>query len=120
MAIGLDEIVTAQFRATADADAMAQIIKNRLGFGAFNVPARLAIARSLAIASPPPPLPRVEMGRIIKGEALFGTGTDLAAWISLIVEHAGRAPEDMKSFQALVAAHWTRGLGLISEALAGC
>ena len=117
MAIGLDEIVTAQFRATADADGMAQIIKDRLGFGAFNVPARLAIARSLAIASPPPPLPRVEMGRVIKGEALFGTGTDLAAWTSLIVEHAGRAPEDMKAFQALVAAHWTRGLGLISEAL---
>ncbi len=117
MAIGLDEIVTSAFRATADADAQAQLIKDRLGFGAFNIPARLAIARSLAIASPPPPVPRVEMGRVIKGEALFGTGVDLATWTSLIIEHAGRAPEDMRTFQGLVAAHWTRGLGLIAEAL---
>lgn len=117
MTIGLDEIVTGQFRATADADMLAQTVKDRLGFGAYYTPARLAIARSLAIASRPPSVPRGDMGRVIKGEALFGTGVDLATWTSLIIEHAGAAPEDMKAFQALVAAHWTRGMRLIAEAL---
>lgn len=117
MTIGLDEIVNTPFRATADGDLLAQTIKDRLGFGAFNVPARLAIARSLSIVTPPPPVARVDMGRVIKGDTLFGTGADLATWASLIIEHSGHAPDDIKAFQGLVAAHWTRGLSLIADAL---
>lgn len=116
MPIGLDEIATATFRPTAQADDLAKRLKDRLGFGAFYIPARLAIARSLAVDSSPA-LISGEVGRTIKGELLFGIGADLATWVSLIVEHGGREPETLKELQAVVAAHWTRGLTLLVQAL---
>lgn len=64
-AFGLDEIATASFRTTAVADDQARKLKDALGFGAFNIPARLAIARSLAIAEPPADAVG-EVGRAIK------------------------------------------------------
>ena len=116
MSLGLDEIATASYRTTAQADALAQRVKDTLGFGAFNIPARLAIARSLAIPDPPQAVSG-DVGRSIKGDTLFGTGADLAAWVSLIVEHAGKAPETIKELQALVAAHWARGLTLLDQTI---
>ena len=84
-------------------------MKDKLGFGAFNIPARLAIGCSLAIPEPPEPASG-EPGAPMRGENLFGTGPDLAAWVSLLIEHAGRPPEGMAEFQAWVRAHWTRGM----------
>lgn len=114
--VGIDQIVTAGFRTTSAGDEVAQRLKDALGFGAFNIPARLAIARSLAIEESPPPA-LGEVGRAIKGDTLFGTGSDLGSWVSLLTEHAGRPPESLKEFQAWVAAHWTRGLSLLALTL---
>lgn len=58
-----------------------------------------------------------EPGRAIKGDTLLGTGADLAAWVSLLVEYEGKAPETLPEFQGWVRAHWTRGLGLLAETL---
>lgn len=110
----LDAIAGAGFRSTAETDELSQYVKDALGFGAFNIPARLAIARSLSI-SEAPPKPQSEPGRSIKGETLFGTGPDLAAWVSLIVEHHGSAPTSLKELQALVTAHWARGMKRVAE-----
>jgi DNA sulfur modification protein DndE len=114
MMIGLDEIATAAFRTNAEADQRAQRLKDALGFGAFYVPARLAIGRSLAITHAPPPAGGAP-GRPIPGGTLFGVGEDLATWVSLLIEHTGRAPVDLRELQALVAAHWARGLDLLAE-----
>lgn len=110
----LDFIAGMGFRATAETDTLAQEAKDILGFGAFNIPGRLAIARSLAIAEPPQK-PGGELGRTIKGETLFGVGPDLAAWISLLIEHHGAAPESPKELQTVVSAHWTRGMRILIE-----
>ena len=114
--IGLDEIATASFRTTAIADDQARRLKDALGFGAFNVPARLAIARSLAIAAPPEET-RGDVGRGIKGDTLFGTGVDLAAWVSLVIEYEGGPPQNLRQFQGWVAAHWARGLDLLTTTM---
>jgi hypothetical protein len=108
----LDTVAGAGFRATAEADEIAQYVKDSLGFGAFNIPARLAIARSLAVADAPPKA-RGELGRSIKGETLFGTGPDLASWISLLIERNGGTPSSLKDLQSLVTAHWTRGMNIL-------
>jgi DNA sulfur modification protein DndE len=110
----LVEIATAGFRATTEIDEAARRIKDAIGAGANYVPARLAIGRSLALPDRPAPL-EGEPGRTIKGENLFGTGADLATWVSLIIEHAGEAPTDLRAFQALVSAHWARGMRLLAE-----
>lgn len=109
----LDAIAGMGFRATAETDMLAQEVKDILGFGAFNIPGRLAIARSLAVIEAPP-RPEGELGRVIKGETLFGVGPDLAAWISLLIEHHGAAPESSKELQGLVSAHWTRGMRMLA------
>ena len=115
-AIGLDEIATAPFRTTDEGDKIAQRLKDAMGFGAFNAPARLAIARSLAIASPPMRASG-DPGRVIKGETLFGTGVDLATWIALLIEHTGTPLRSLGELQKLITAHWTRGLQLLDGSL---
>lgn len=111
----LEVVAGAAFRSTAATDELSQRVKDRLGFGAFNIPARLAIARSLAIQAPPPK-PEGEAGRVIKGDVLFGSGPDLAAWVSLLIEHAGLSLS-IKDLQGVVQRHWARGMKILSEEL---
>ncbi len=113
---GLDQVATSAFRATAEADEIAQKIKDLLGAGAHYVPARLALARSLAIPEPPPKA-EGEPGRQIKGDVLFGTGEDLATWVSLFVEYDRAALRDLADLQRRVRDHWVRGLKLLDELL---
>lgn len=112
----MDAIAGAGFRANAQIDDLSQEIKNLLGFGSHNIPARLAIARSLAVPSQPPK-PEGDPGREMKGDTLFGVGADLLTWVSLLVEHHGAKPESMAGLRALVAAHWSRGMRMLSEEL---
>ena len=112
----MDAIAGAGFRATAQADEWSQEIKNALGFGSHNIPARLAIARSLAVPSQPAKV-EGEPGREIKGDTLFGVGADLLTWVSLLVEHRGAMPESMPELRATVAAHWLRGMNMLAEEL---
>ncbi len=116
MSFSLVALATARYRTTAEADEMSRRVMERLGLGKHYVPARLAMARSLAVAEPPPPV-QGEAGRAIPGDALFGSSGDLAVWVSLLIEHAGRMPADEKEFQRWVGAHWARGLRLLSETL---
>lgn len=113
---GIDQVATTAFRCTVEIDQIGQRLKDALGAGANYVPARLAIARSLAIPEPPA-LPSGEAGRTIRGENLFGTGEDLSTWLSLLVEHAGRPVADLSDLQALVRAHWARGMRLLADVL---
>ena len=114
--VQLDEIASTSFRATDDADMRLRRLKDILGFGNHNIPARLAIARSLSVPEPPA-APSGGAGMTIRGQNLFGTGVDAATWVSLIVEHAGCAPHDISEFQAWVRAHWARGASMISGLL---
>ncbi|MDW8444448.1 MAG: type IV secretion system DNA-binding domain-containing protein [Acetobacteraceae bacterium] len=112
----LDSVSKAGFRGSAEADAISNRLREVLGLGHHYVPARLAIARSLSMPSAPPPAAG-EAGRTIDGEQLFGSGSDLAAWVSLIIEHAGRAPADLAEFRGLVRAHWVRGMSALGTLL---
>lgn len=103
------------FRSTSDTDELSQRVKDRLGFGSFNIPARLAIARSLAIPSAPARA-EGEVGRTIRGDVLFGSGADLASWVSLLVEHAGDSVT-IKDLQGLVQRHWARGMRILHDEL---
>jgi len=114
--IGLDEVATASFRPSAETDDLAKAIKDKLGFGANYLAARLAIARSLALSEQPQTL-EGEVGSTIKGSVLFGTGVDLATWIALVVERAGRSPKDLRELQSWIGAHWTRGMGMVATSL---
>ncbi|WP_242891834.1 DndE family protein [Stenotrophomonas maltophilia] len=111
----LEVIAGTAFRSTADTDELSQRVKDRLGFGSYNIPARLAMARSLALPGQPAKA-EGEVGRIIKGDVLFGTGADLASWVSLFIEHAG-SPLTIKDLQSAVQRHWARGMKILSEEL---
>jgi hypothetical protein len=110
----LDAVAKAEFRATEEADRRLRTLKDMLGFGSHNIPARLAIARSLAVADPPA-APSGERGMSIRGQNLFGTGTDAATWLSLLIEHAGRAPKTIAELQDWVRAHWARGAEMLGS-----
>lgn len=111
----LEVIAGTAFRSTADTDELSQRVKDRLGFGSYNIPARLAMARSLAIPGQPSKA-EGEVGRVIKGDVLFGTGADLASWVSLLIEHTGTALT-LKDLQSTVQRHWARGMKILSEEL---
>lgn len=112
----MDAVAAASFRANTTIDMLGQRLKDRLGLTTHNVPARLAIARSLAIQAQPPS-ERDNGGRVIRGDVLFGSGVDLACWMSLLFEHAGRELP-LRDFQVLVQRHWIRGMRMLDAELA--
>ncbi|MCC7492658.1 MAG: DndE family protein, partial [Fimbriimonadaceae bacterium] len=116
MTFAIVALATARYRTSADADELSKRLMERLGLAKHYVPARLAMACSLAVAEQPPAA-LGDAGRQIAGDALFGGPAELAVWVSLLIEHAGRAPDDEKEFQRWVAAHWARGLAMLSERL---
>lgn len=114
MSLSLIELVRTEFRTGKPADELNSRFQRLLGLPHRYGPARLAIGRSLGIAL----IPRLEtsftgFGKPIRGENLFGTGTDLACWITLIVQHAAPDAVDKAQLQHLVAAHWYRGIYLL-------
>ncbi|MGX1786505.1 DndE family protein [Bosea sp. NPDC055332] len=114
MSLSLIELVRTDFRTTKPADELNSRFQHLLGLPHRYGPARLAIGRSLGIAHPP----KLEtsftgFGKPIKGENLFGTGADLACWITLIVQHAAPDQLDRAQLQQFVAAHWGRGIYLL-------
>jgi hypothetical protein len=116
MVMSLAEVATTSFRTTLAADQRCGELLRRLGYKANYLPARLAIARSLALAEPPRPVNEdgeEALGRTIRGQHLFGEGADAAAWLALLVQRAGRAGIERRELQMLVAAHWHRGADLL-------
>jgi hypothetical protein len=109
------EVAGENFRTDDDSDRKNTEFMSRLGVKTRYMPARIAIARSLAVSAAPEPLPEdIEWGKAIKGDTLFGTGTTLAAWISLLLQRTNREGLTTKELRELVAAHWRRGIGLLS------
>jgi len=111
MNISMMKLHAAGFPPDKETDALNDEFMKRLGMPHRYQPARLAIARSLAIQTPPPNA-EAKTSRIIKGDTLFGTGENLSTWVALIVEHAGDAEIDM-TITELVSAHWRRGIKLL-------
>src|SRR5262245_9720413 len=116
MSLSMMDIAGANFRTDEQSDRFNTDFMGHLGMKVRYLPARLAIARSLAAGGKPPPNSEDrEQGKAIKGDTLFGTGASLAAWAALIVERAEAKDIDLKTLQALVADHWRRGIALLNE-----
>ncbi len=117
MSISLVEVAGANFRtADEESDKLNTDFMRRLGMRKRYLPARLAISRSLAMTSSPPiSVNNIDLGKVIKGDTLFGTGTTLSVWVALITERSGEQDSDIRNFIKLVAAHWQRGLNLLDE-----
>lgn len=116
MSLSLVEVAGANFRTDEQSDALNTAFMGRLGMRKRYLPARLAISRSLAISAPPKLLgDESEPGKVIKGDTLFGTGTALSVWVTLIAQRAGDPDLDTRKLIALVGAHWQRGLGHLDK-----
>lgn len=116
MTLSLLDLARLDYKTTRAADELNGRLQTLLALPHRYGPARLAIGRSLGIPSMPElDLNHMGFGKTIKGEQLFGHGTELAAWVSLIIEHAGRDDWDRREFQAVVAAHWQRGISFLWE-----
>ena len=116
MSISLVEAAGANFRTDEKSDALNTAFMGRLGMRKRYLPARLAISRSLAVPAPPDSLEEGhDPGKVIKGDTLFGTGTALSVWLSLIVERSEETEVDTRRLIALVGAHWRRGLQLLDK-----
>lgn len=107
------EVNNAGFTTSANADDGNRLIMDRLGLKGRNMAARLAIARSLAVASTPESLRGSERGKVIRGANLFGE--DIRIWMALLLEHGGAKDVTTEQMQDLVARHWARGVLLLEN-----
>ena len=116
MTLTLTDIAQASFKTTASADGINDEMRRHLGMRHRYGPARLAIARSLAVEDAPTleTEDREEPGKVIRGDPLFGSGSEIGAWAALIVEHANEALGKAE-LQRHVAAHWHRGAHLLKS-----
>lgn len=116
MGLSLVEVAGANFRTDEESDTLNTAFMGRLGMRKRYLPARLAIARSLATSAPPDLVEDgLDPGKAIKGDTLFGTGTALSVWIALIVQRAGDPDLDVRKLIGLVSAHWRRGLSQLDK-----
>jgi len=114
MTLSLLDLARLDYKTSRAADEMNTRLQTLLMLPHRYGPARLAIGRSLGMTSQPTlDLNHLGYGKAIRGENLMGHGTELAAWVSLIIEHQGGETIDRREFQALVGAHWQRGVNLL-------
>jgi len=111
MTLTLRDAAGASFRTDESAFDLNTTFMERLGSRTRYLPARLAIGRSLSVASSPPSVASASIA--LKGETLFGE--DLSTWVALLVEHDRREGLTLKDLQILVAAHWARGLNILDR-----
>ncbi len=113
----IGDIARADFRTSFAADADNSRIQKSLDLPFRYQPARLAISLSLRQAEQPKVIPDGG-GRPIQGDILFGQDeADLTLWIALVVEHSGAAGLSRRDFQDLVAAHWARGMTMLTTSI---
>jgi DNA sulfur modification protein DndE len=108
----LRSLDSANFRTSKRADDINDQLRGKLDFKHKYEPARLAIAHSLAMPDPAPPLPQEdaqEGGKAIMGKTLFGDD-DLPLWIAMIVEKAELRNPAVEDIQEQVRRHWHRGI----------
>lgn len=115
--LSLSEIGRIDFRTSRSGETATLSLLKALEFQYRYQPARLAIAKSLSIATPPAAVDNLD-GKVIRGETLFGAGAeDLASWISVITGYSNTGPLGRRELQDAVAAHWARGAGLLWDSL---
>ena len=105
----LDSIISERRNAQ---DGANDRLMAKLGLKFRYEPARLAIARSLELDDPPPPLQgedSEEYGKTIPGRNLFGD-EELALWIAMIIERANLVEPTSEAIQEQVRRHWHRGI----------
>lgn len=118
-ALALAEIGRIDFRTSRSGETATLSLLKGLELQYRYQPARLAIARSLSLPQPPSLVDNLD-GKVIRGETLFGSGTeDLAIWISLLTGYSSDSPLGRRELQDSVAAHWARGAGLLWDNLRG-
>jgi hypothetical protein len=120
--LSLRAVDSATFRTSKAADELNEKMRSNLGLQHRYEPARLAIARSLAIKTPPPPLPESaasEGGKSIYGRNLFGED-DLPAWLTLIVQNSSGRVTSVDSLLEEVRRHWHRGMVVLTEEWHNC
>lgn len=116
LSLSLTDVVRCDFRTSRAADELNARFQGLLGLPHRYGPARLALGRSLGLSTKPTlELTNLGLGKSIRGEHLFGQGLELATWTCLIVQHANVADVSRQQLQALVAAHWHRGIYLLWE-----
>src|SRR5579859_6412961 len=118
----LRSLDSANFRTSKRADDINDALRGKLDFKHKYEPARLAIAHSLAMLDPAPPLADAdaeEWGKVIKGTTLFGDD-DLPLWIAMIVEKADLRNPTVDEIQEQVRRHWHRGILLLQTEWENC
>ena len=118
MTIEIADLPTTTFSTTRSADQSCAELTRKLGWHHRYVAARLAIARSLSLPTPPPPLTEEEqddMATPVLGMQLFGKGGDPATWLALITQSSGDGSLSKRSFRTLVTEHWARGANLLKK-----
>ena len=118
MTIAIADLPTATFSTTRSADTFCAELTKKLGWRHRYVAARLAIARSLSLPSPPRPLTEEEhddMATPVRGMQLFGEGSDLAAWLALLTQGSGERSMSKRYLRTLVTEHWMRGADLLKQ-----
>ncbi|MBP8808960.1 MAG: ATP-binding protein [Kofleriaceae bacterium] len=116
-----DDVTKASFSTGAAASELnKEFAGPRLALKGNNYAARLAIARSLAVAESPAAVDDAP-GQNIKGHILFGDGVDLRTWVCLLVEHTPiDGPVGIEELQELVRRHWARGVRLLDKDWKDC
>ena len=114
MNISLIDLHSVRFHPDSKTDELNDSFRTRLGMPHRYQPARLAIARSLAIDSVPPSVEK-KSSKTIQADILFGAGEHLSTWIALITEHANDSTIDKSRLIELVASHWWRGIKLLDD-----
>lgn len=110
----ISEIIQQEFRTGEAASKKNKKLVGKIGTHYRYGPARLALALSLADKRPVKFKEAEVKGEAIRGRALFGEESDMVAWIALITQHAGREL-DKHAFVNAVAAHWERGINILSK-----
>src|SRR5688500_12944833 len=104
MNVDMMELLRTDFRTSKQADEINTRFQNLLGLHYRYGPARLAIGLSLSFDDLPALDPGLleDTGKPIKGEYLFGTGTDLATWLALIIERHAPSALGKKELQMAI------------------
>ena len=114
--LSLVDFAGANFRTDKTSDELNTRFMQRLGMRQRYQPARLAIACSLSSSARPTELvSEDERGKIIKGDALFGTGIEMSVWLTMIMQHQGSDDIDIKQIVTLVGIHWRKGLDMLEK-----
>jgi hypothetical protein len=114
----LVDVFRIDFRTSIEGDELNTGLQKALGLDYRYQPARIAIG--LSLGNPfSPPAPANVLGKPIRGETLFGQEeADLAWWVALLIEHAEADNPCRRILVSLVAAHWLRGVQLLSNDIA--